>query len=65
VTTVNVSERERGGQAADSDWSVPSPHPFGNGIRTSYVVTSGECALMGLLSTGTGIHEPNGKIRHR
>jgi hypothetical protein len=28
-----VCERGWGGQAADSDWSVRSPHPFWNGIR--------------------------------
>jgi hypothetical protein len=28
-------ERGWGGQAVDSDWSVRSPHPFWNGIRTS------------------------------
>jgi hypothetical protein len=35
-----VCERGWGRQAADSDWSIRSPHPFWNGIRTSKVVTS-------------------------
>jgi hypothetical protein len=36
-----VCERGWGGQTADSDWSVRSPHPFWNGVQTSKVVTSG------------------------
>jgi hypothetical protein len=33
-----VCERGWGGQAADSDWSVRSPHPFWNGIRTTDIL---------------------------